>query len=336
MSGRRRSDPFLGLVESFFQDHLQRVRGVSRHTFLSYRDALRLFFAFLSDACEKPVAALRLDDLTVERVIAFLDHLESHRGNGAATRNARLTAVRGFLQHVLRHDPSRAAQYQRMLSLPSKRAPTPLVTYLEPEEMRQLLRQPDRRKAQGLRDYALMLFLYNTGARISEALAVRWDELQLARPHQVQLHGKGRKDRVCPLWPDTAAVLGRLGRRPEDQLVFRSSRGGPLSRDGVAHLLRKYVQLAARGRPSLAKKRVTPHVLRHSCAVALLQAGVDLTVIRDYLGHESIVTTGRYTRSNLQMKRRVLEAFWDHAGLVRSRDARWSPPSDVLEFLSSL
>lgn len=335
----RRPDPLFRLVESFFHVHLQGNRGVSRHTVLSYRDCLRLFLSFVADAAERQVADIRLADLSVERVIEFLDHLEATRRNGVATRNLRLTAIRSFFRHLIREDPSHGAQYQRVLSLPLKRTTIPVVTYLEPEEVQILLRQPDRRSASGARDHALLLFLYNTGARIGEALAVQRTDLQLARPFQVRLHGKGRKDRVCPLWRDTASALKRLIEQSPSasaMQVFLSARGRPLSRDGAAYLLRKYVQRAARESQTLRRKHVTPHVLRHSCAVALLQAGVDLTVIRDYLGHESVATTGRYTRTNLQMKRRVLDAFWHRAGLARSKDAAWRPSADLVSFLMHL
>ncbi len=335
----RDPDSIFPLVESFFREHLGRTRNASRHTVLAYRDALRLFFSFLGDTCGADVARLRLEDLTVEQVLGFLDHLESSRRNAVATRNLRLTAIRTFFRYLVRNDPSRGAQYQRVLSLPFKKTASPVATYLEPEEVRVLLRQPDRRRASGIRDHALLLFLYNTGARIGEAIAVRRDNLQLARPFQVHLHGKGRKDRICPLWPDTATTLRRLEDLSPplpDGHVFRSARGQPLSRDGAAYILDKYLQRAARDLPILKRKRVTPHVMRHSCAVALLQAGVDLTVIRDYLGHESIATTGRYTKTNLRMKRRVLDAFWRRAGLTGTREPKWRPRPDVLAFLGSL
>lgn len=333
----RDDDRLPALVESFFREHLQRMAGASRHTVLSYRDGLRLFFQFVADRGGRSVSELRMDDLVVERVIAFLDHLEADRRNCVATRNGRLAALHSFFRHLARHDPTRAEQFHRVLSLPFKRSPSPAVTYLEPEEMRLLLRQPDRRSTLGARDYALILFLYNTGARVSEALGVRGSDLQLARPRFVRLHGKGRKDRVCPLWADTAKALrGVLDVDNPDAPAFRSISGEPLGRDGVAHLLRRYARRAARQTLSLRRKRVTPHVLRHSCAVALLQSGIDLAVIRDFLGHASIETTGRYLATNLEMKRHALEAFWKRAGLSRKSATRWAPPSRLLAFLESL
>jgi len=322
------------IVELFLREHLMRTRGASRHTVLAYRDALRLFFCHAADTTGRQVAELQLDDLTVERVLAFLHHLEKDRGNCAATRNLRLTALRGFFRTLVRHDPTRSAQYMRVLSLPSKKGRIPKIDYLEPEEVRALLRLPDRRTERGARNYALILFLYNTGARISETLALRFRDLQLLRPRTVRIHGKGRRDRVCPLWPETAAALRRIAPDGDcgDDPVFRSGRGAPLGRGGAARMLEK-VAIAL---PGLAGRRVHPHILRHSCAVALLEAGVDLTVIRDYLGHQSIVTTGRYTQSNLSLKRRVLDSFWARAGLARTRDKRWHPTPDVLAFLESL
>lgn len=329
-------DPLLALVESYFGDHLRRVRGASPHTIRAYGHALRLFFLFLARRTRRPVSALGLDDIVVEHVLAFLDHVEAERRNRAATRNCRLAAIRGLVEHLTRNDLSRAEQYQRILAIPCKRAPVRAVEYLEPEHVRAVLAQPDRRSPVGLRDHALLLFLYNTGARIGEALAVSADDLHLAPPRHVRLRGKGSKERVCPLWAETASALSRLvSSATAGGPVFRSARGTPLTRDGAAYVLAKYVALAAREQPALRRRRISPHVLRHSCAVALLQAGMDITVIRDYLGHASVATTGRYVSTNVQMKREALQAFWRRAGLA-PRAGRWRPAPDVIAFLSSL
>ena len=336
---RRPNNPLPHLVESFFCAHLQRARGASAHTVRAYRDTLRLLFIHLADASGCSVADLQLRDLDVEAVADFLTHLEAKRGNKAATRNCRLAAIRSFFRHLLRQDPANAEQYHRVLSLPSKQARSPLATYLEPEDVHVILGKPDRRTPLGLRDHALLLFLYNTGARVSEALAVQLQDLDLTKPSQVRLHGKGGKDRICPLWPETTRALQRLPTvRQADpgEPVFHSSRGEPLSRDGVAYILRKYVTMAASDLPTLRKRRITPHVLRHSCAVALLQAGTDITVIRDYLGHASIATTSRYVTTNLKIKRQVLEAFWKRAGIAPARVTPWKPKPDLLAFLASL
>ena len=325
------------LIESFFREHLQRVRGASPNTILSYRDSVSLLLRFLADQRDGHVSALTLDDITAEQILTFLEYLETERGNSASTRNLRLAAIRSLVEHLLRHDPTRAGQYRRVLDIPTKKTRTPSVSYLEPEEMQALLRQPDRSSRVGRAHHALILFLYNTGARVSEALDVRPRDLHLVRPAQVRLRGKGRKDRICPLWRKTAEALADLcdGREPHHR-IFVNARGQPLSRDGVAYILDKYTELAAAELPRLGQVRVTPHVLRHSCAVALLQAGLDVTVIRDYLGHVSVTTTSRYISTNLRMKREVLEAFWKRAGLAGAGESSWKPSPDVLTFLESL
>jgi integrase/recombinase XerD len=335
---RRRAPDLATLLESFFRQHLPRVRGASPHTHRAYRDALRLFLLFLADHLGRAVDALSLDDLRVEHVLDFLQHLETRRGNTVSTRNNRLTALRSFVAYAVRHDPTRAAQYHQVLALPAKHAPTHPATYLEPDEAAILIAAPDTTTRLGARDHALLLFLYNTGARVSEALAVRRADLQLAVRPEVRFHGKGGKDRLCPLWSETAAALTRLlaGGIDDGGPVFRNARGAPLSRDGVAHIIDKYVKRATEQRPSLRRRRVTPHVLRHSCAVGLLQAAADLTVIRDHLGHTSVATTNRYVTTNLAMRRDVLEDFWRRSGLTPANPAPWRPRPSILAVLEAL
>lgn len=335
----RRASTLLPLVGSYFRDHLIRARGASPHTVRSYRDTLRLLFGFIADRRHRSVADVTLEDLQAPDVLAFLSHLESERSNVVASRNVRLAAIRSFFKHLVEHDLSRADQYHRVLAIPGKRAHVPMAQYLEPEDVKQILAQPDRSTDSGLRDYALLLLLYNTGARVSEALGVRVEHLSLGIPRHVRLFGKGNKERICPLWRDAAAALQRLqvvrNAQPQDWMFC--NRGGTcLSRDGVAYILQKYTAMAAPAVPSLRRRRVTPHVLRHSCAVALLQAGVDITVIRDYLGHASISTTSRYVTTNLQMKRDALEHFWQRSGLSPARARPWSPKPDLLAYLSSI
>jgi integrase/recombinase XerD len=332
-------DPLLHLVGSYINDHLRRVRGASPHTIRAYGHALRLFFLFLARNKRRPVAKLRLDDINVDGVLGFLNDLESTRRNTPSTRNCRLAAVRGLAEHLLRHDIERAGQYQRVLAIRSKKTRTPTIDYLEPEHVRALLEEPNQRTARGMRDYALLIFLYNTGARISEALAVTPADLHLAAPRHVRLQGKGRKERICPLWPETAKVLSRIISTADEGTaapIFRNARRGVLTRDGAAYLIDKYLKLAARKVAGLQRRRVTPHVLRHSCAVALLQAGVDITVIRDYLGHASVATTSRYVSTNVEMKREALEAFGRRARIPRDQQQRWRPKPDIIAFLQSL
>ena len=334
---RKGQDHLLALVQSFFQDYLRNMRGASDHTIRAYRDTLRLFFLFLTSSGKRPMEQLKLDDVRAEAVLAFLDHVESKRGNSSATRNCRLAAIRSFVQHLLRHDVTRADQYGRILAISNKRKPLRAARYLEPEAARAIITAIDLQAPQGRRDRALLLFLYNTGARVSEALAVRPRELRLDRPQHVRLHGKGGKERVCPLWPETAVALRSMASAVStDEPIFRNARGAPLTRDGAAYVIGKYARRAAGKLPDLGKRRVTPHAFRHGCAVALLQAGVDLTVIRDYLGHASVATTSRYLTTNLKMKQDVLDAFWKRAGLEKQTGPRWRLSPKLLAFLESL
>jgi site-specific recombinase XerD len=318
---------------------LRSVRGASEHTIRAYRDALTLFFTFLSArrGKQRTPADLTLDDVRAEAVLAFLDHVERHRGNSATTRNCRLAALRSFVRHLLRQDLERADQYGRILAITPRRAPLRVIPYLEPDEARAIINTVDHRTHSAARDRALLLFLYNTGARVSEVLTVHPRALRLDRSRHVRLHGKGNKERICPLWPETVAALRAIV-RPDvpDAPVFRNARGEPLTRDGVAYISSKHTKRASVTRPDLRTRRITPHVWRHSCAVALLQAGVDVSVIRDYLGHASVATTSRYITTNLKTKRDVLQAFWKRAGLTRHHERRWRPTPTLLTFLETL
>jgi site-specific recombinase XerD len=328
------------LVESFFIEYLPRQRGASRHTVRAYRDALKLLFEFAAQRSGRQVASLELGDLDVDTIVGFLDHIEANRSNSAATRNCRRAALRSFFKHLLRNDLGHSLQYTRVLAIPSKKARQQPATYLEADDVRAIIAKPDRRTADGWRDYTLLLFLYNCGARVSEVTAVLWTDLQLVPPRQVRLRGKGRKERLLPLWRETADALRRLrsmATGADQQHVFVNRHGQPLTRDGVAYILQKHaLAVATAERPTLTHKQITPHVLRHSCAVALLQSGTDVTVIRDYLGHASVATTGRYITTNLQMKRDALETFWEHAGIEPARAKPWKPQPNLLAFLQSL
>ena len=335
-----RSAPTLfAQVQSYFTDYLPKQQGASAHTIRAYRDALTLLFRFVADQRGKGVAALRIEDVDVDAVARFLDHIEADRSNTAATRNCRRAAIRGFFKHLLRNDLVHAQQFMRVLAIPSKKARQRPATYLEPPDARLIIDAPDKRNRDGWRDYVLLLFLYNCGARVSEACGLQWDDLQLAPPRQVRLRGKGKKERLLPLWSETAQALHRLRgltSGASGQCVFLNRQGQPLTRDGVAYILGKHVAAATRVNSALCRKHITPHVMRHSCAVALLQSGTDVTVIRDYLGHASVATTGHYITTNLQMKRDAMQAFWEKAGIGLANPKRWKPEANLLEFLRSL
>lgn len=333
----RPANPLFAIVQSFFDEHLKKVRGASSHTIAAYRDALKLFFRFVADESGVSTDRLSVGDLHADNVSAFLQHLEKDRHNQVSTRNCRRIALRCFFQHALRQDPVHSGQYARVLALPPKRSARNAPRYLEPHQMRLLLDQPNRRTTSGQRDFALLLFLYNTGARVSEAVAVSHGDFQLTPPYQVHLLGKGRKERYCPLWSDTVhAIKGLLaGGAPATGTVFRGIRGNALSRHGATYIVTKHAKSAVQADPTFPH-HVSPHMLRHSCACALLQAGVDLTVIRDYLGHASIVTTSRYANSNLKLKREALANFWHRAGLAPSHTSVWRPTKTLLSYLAAL
>ncbi|MBT9495686.1 MAG: tyrosine-type recombinase/integrase [Paucibacter sp.] len=326
-------------VQSYFTEYLPKQRGASVHTVRAYRDALTLLFKFVAEQRGRGVASLQIGDIDADAVTGFLNHIEASRSNSAATRNCRRAAIRGFIKHVLRNDLMHSQQFMRVLAIPAKKARQRAATYLEAKDARLILNMPDKRGRDGWRDYTLLLFLYNCGARVSEAAGLQWDDLQLAAPRQVRLRGKGKKERLLPLWPETANALHRLRGMSESsvgQCVFLNRHGQPLTRDGIAYVLTKHATAAARDNPALRRKHITPHVLRHSCAVALLQSGTDVTVIRDYLGHASISTTGRYITTNLQMKRDAMQAFWKKAGIEPANTKPWKPQADLLAFLQSL
>ena len=255
-------------LRGFFSNYLPVIRGLSPHTVLSYRDAFVLLLRFLAARHRRGVIDLNLPDLTTSAVVAFLEHLETDRRNSAVTRNARLAAIHAFARYVAQNHPEHIQLCQQILALPFKRARQRTVEYLEAEEIRALLGEPDHSTPDGRRDRCLLLTFFNTGARVQEILDMRPCDLQLVRPFQVRLHGKGRKERVCPIWSQTAEALRALLEEHEvepnaTQPLFRNRRGEPLTRFGVRYLLRKHARGAQVAVPTLGRRRVHPHALRH-------------------------------------------------------------------------
>lgn len=331
------ADPLPELLRAFFYDRLVQQRNVSGHTVRSYRDTWRLFLRFVAARHQRAVAHLTLAQLTATEVLAFLQHSEQERQVSIGTRNCRLAALRSFFAFVAEREPRAAAQCAEVLRIPTKQAPTPARGYLESPEIDAILAQPDRRRLEGQRDHALLTFLYNTGARIQEALEVCPNAMRFDAPACVRLFGKGRKERLCPLWPETVALLKALLKRhprATDEPVFVNRYGAPLGASGVRFKLAQYVKAAAARVPSLANKVVTPHTLRRTTAVHLVAAGVDVTVIRSWLGHAHLDTTNHYAEANLDTKRRALERL-DPASKIR-RPPRWRRRASVLAWLDSL
>jgi integrase/recombinase XerD len=327
-------------LRRFFSDHMPRARGLSPHTVLSYRDAFALLLRFLAKRLGRQVVDLDLPDLEPDGVTAFLEDLETDRANCAATRNARLAAIHAFARFVAAQHPEHLEICQRLLAVPFKRARLRVVDYLEDDEIGAMLDATDPMTPDGRRDRALLLVMLNTGGRVQEILDIRPRDLQLVRPLQVRICGKGRKERCCPLFPRTAEVLRAL--LVETGLdatsiepLFRNRRGEPLTRFGIRYLLRKYAMLARPAAPGLARKRVHPHTMRHSSAVHLLQSGVDMISISHWLGHASVETTNRYAVVNLETKRAAL-AKAGPVGGDASDLAAWRFDASILAWLEAL
>lgn len=334
------SEPTLGqLVRSFFTDHLQLARGLRGSTIRSYRDVLRLFLAFVARQTHRNVTDLTLADLTFEQVLTFLRHLEEDRGNSVSTRNHRLAVLHVFFDYLALRVPDLLAVGERVARIPSKRTAPPDTRYLERQEVRSLL---DELQGPGLlteRDRTLLLFLYNTGARAQEAADVRIGHLDWDPP-RVRLHGKGDKWRLCPLWADTVRQLRALLGPPPYDLeapVFVSQRGSALGRFGIYKLVRKHASRFDRPHADPSRGRVTPHVLRHTTAVHLLEAGVEVNVIRGWLGHASLKTTHRYAEINAAAKEKALRACEPQlAATSGSETPSWRQDSDLMAWLESL
>jgi integrase/recombinase XerD len=336
---KKRLPNLLGaIVRDYFTAYLPRVRGTSPHTIHSYRDTLALLLQFLSARSKRPVAELDLKDLDPPGILAFLSYLEQERKNGAATRNVRLSAIHALFRFVASRNPEHLELAQRVRGIPFKRAPQRAIDYLEREEIESILKAIDRTTPKGSRDYALLATMFNTGARVQEIADLRACHLQLTKPFQVRLFGKGRKERYCPLWPQTAAVLRAFSKERNLDLrsevhVFLNHRHEPLTRFGIRHILARRVQHASQGIPNLRKKRLHPHSMRHSTAFALLKSGVDLSTVGHYLGHASPTTTNRYAKVDLEMKRKAIARV---KPVPHQSRTPWSKNSTILDWLESL
>jgi site-specific recombinase XerD len=293
------------LLEVFFTERLQTQRQASAHTIAAYRDAFRLLLAFAEKRLGKAPSDLLLTDVDASLVAAFLDHLEKERGNGARTRNARLAAIRSFFRFAASREPAHGGLIQRVLAIPEKRFDRDLVTFLTRPEVEAVLASPDRSTWIGQRDHLLLLLAARSGLRVSELTGLRVDDCVLGAGAHVRCHGKGRKERCTPLDRQTVRLMRDwikyTAAAPSD-FLFPSRRGGRLSTDAVERLTAKHVEVAARTCETLRRKHVTPHVLRHTTAVHLLEAGVDRAVIALWLGHESVETTQIYLDADLAMK----------------------------------
>jgi site-specific recombinase XerD len=291
--------PLANPVKRFFSNYLPVQKGLAANTIAAYRDTLKLLLCYAADTREKTVEELTVEALDEPLVLAFLDHLETARGCSARTRNARLAAIRAFFGFLARENPLLLPQCQTIRGIPLKRHEHKTMAYLEENETQAVLDAVVGTERTGVRDQALLLLLYNTGARVSEIANLKVGDLRLDDVPQVRLLGKGRKERGCPLWPETAEALRaylqeRAPRDPRCEQVFLNANGSPLTRFGIRHILHKHVVQAQIASPSLNNRRVSPHTLRHTTAMHLLRSGNDVNMVSYWLGHADINTTHVY------------------------------------------
>jgi len=325
-------------LRDYFTEHLPRLRGMSPHTILNYRDSLVLLLRFLAAHRKRSVQDLDLEDFEPNRIVTFLNYLEQERKNSVPTRNVRLAAIHAFFRYVGAQHPEQLERSQRILGVPFKRGSQRVIQYLERSEIEAVLSRIDRSFPDGRRDYALLATMFNTGARVQEVIDLRARDLQLTRPYQMRLFGKGRKERLCPLWPQTAQVLRAHCEERQIDLtsetrVFLNHRGAPLTRFGVRYILGRHLERARATVATLARKRLHPHSMRHSTAVALLKSRVDLSTISQWLGHASLSTTNRYASIDLDLKRQAIARVKPISG---GRRPSWRKNETVLEWLEKL
>jgi integrase/recombinase XerD len=336
MRAHTKINPIGPFLQLFFAEHLVVHKRASAQTIASYRDTFRLLLQFMQNRGGIPPAAIPLTAVDADCILDFLNYLERDRGCSIRSRNNRLAAIRTFFRFVSLRDPTSLGMITRIMAIPNKRCERKLVGFLARDEVKALIAAPDSRTWSGRRDHAFLLTLYNTGGRISEIIGLRRQQVSLSTgAANIQLYGKGRKERVVPLWDETACVLQAWFREIKeipDAIVFPSARNRPLSRDGADYILQRAVAAATASLPSLASKSVSPHVMRHSTAMHLLQSGVDLAVIALWLGHENLQTTNIYITADLASKEQALEKLEPIPGSF----ARYQAPDKLLAFLATL
>lgn len=326
------------LLSAFFLRYLAVERGVSPHTSTSYRDAIKLLLQFSATRCKRSADQLVIEDLNAPVVLDFLSHLETSRTNTVRTRNARLAAVQTLFRYIAGQQPSLAALCSPVLAIPAKKALRPILGYLSEQELGHLLAQVDRTARHGERDYLLLSVLYDTGARVQELLDLKPRDFHLDTPPFVRLRGKGRRERLCPLLPQSAQLVRKFlvarGLRIDDQApLLQNGRGATLSRHGARYILLKYLRRAASSMPTLARAGISPHTMRHTKGMHLLQSGVPLVMVKDFLGHVDMKSTDVYVQADLEMKRKALD-------LANGPRATQAPkphlPSSLIKWLESL
>ncbi len=330
-------------LKRYLQEYMPTIRNLSRHTITSYRDAISQLLEYMVSR-GKSLDSLNIEDISESLVTDFLLHLETNRLCSIRTRNQRLSAIHSFAEYVAISDPQYIYWLRKLKAIPLKRdfpkevdgKIVPKIRYLEKNEMEALLSVPDKKRQQGSRDYALLMFLYNTGARASEIANLTINDLEIHYPGQVPrvtIHGKGNKTRVCPLWDNTACLLLPYIDRPKTESLFLNRYGEPITRFGIYEMVTRYAEKASWTMPSIKEKNVSPHTIRHSTASHLLEAGVDINTIRSWLGHVSVNTTNIYAEVNMRMKADALRT----CEISNSKkDRSWKEDKSLLAFLKSI
>ena len=328
-------------MTSFFGHYLVNQRGFSGNTVLSYRDSMKLFLNFAMGIARKKCTELLVDDLNADTVRKFLDHVENDEKNSVRTRNNRLAAIHSFFKYLSCMEPRCLSLCQEVLLVPFKRHAARVAEYLEREEVLGIFQHIDFKKPHGRRDDAILRMLYNTGMRAQELVDLNIDNVRFSRPQYVRIRGKGNKERTCPLWQETVNALKSYvesrSLHPNDPFpLFMNACGIRITRFGLIHIIRRRVAAAADTCPSLMTRKISPHTLRHTTAMHLLQYDVELNMIRSWLGHSSIETTHGYVEIDLEMKRKTLQSCEKLIPQTKNGGASWKRNKDILEWLSKL
>lgn len=335
--------PIANYMQSFFYQYLASHRGLSTNTIMAYRDAIKLLLCFAAKYVNKKVDQINIEELDDNLILAFLDHVEKQRGCSVRTRNARLAAIRTFFGFIARKEPTLLEQCRKIRAIPQKRTEHKMIAYLENDEMQAILDSVESNSPMELRDKALLLFLYNSGARVQEVVDIKINDLRIDEPAQVKLLGKGKKQRACPLWPETAEAIKdylqyRKKENPDSnqEQLFLNSNGNPITRFGIRYIIKKFAKKAAKQCDTLKDKVVSPHTFRHSTAMHLIQAGNDINMVKLWLGHADINTTHIYVEIDMEMKRKILDTCQSPTNNTEKNKTRtWQKPG-ILKWLNEL
>jgi len=336
----KKTHPIANYMNAFFNQYLAVQKGLSFNTIFSYRDAIKLLLCFAADHLKKTVDKLDIEDLDHSLILAFLNYIENERLCSATTRNARLAAIRTLFNFIGREQPSLLEQSHKIRTIPQKRTKHKIIDYLDEDEIQAMLDSVDPNSRTGIRDKALLLMLFNTGARVQEIVDLKIADLRLDSSGQVKLLGKGKKQRACPLWPETVDAINdylehRNPKDPNEEHLFLNANGKPITRFGIRYIMRQYAKSAGEKCPSINSKVVSPHTLRHSTAMHLLRSGNDINVVSNWLGHADVNTTHIYVEIDMDIKRKMLQISPAPKTSKRSKTKKWQEP-DILKWLDNL